>query len=401
MINLRLFPYIGFLKGLYFYTPIFAFYFLYNGVSLSNLILSQTLYSLFVFLGEVPTGLIADKFGQKFSIILGYIIEAFGISVILFMPNIFGLYLSDSIRGIGGSFISGSEEALIYESVKKSGRHNFQKVYGNFLSNQQVGFVVATALSGIAYSRLGSDSFVILILATVVSLIVAICISMFLTDFKAEIMDPLQGSQGFVMLKQAFLLIRNNTTIFTLLVVSILTIGQEYFIQDVYQPYFDQNGVHPIWIGLTISIGTFINIFATRYVYILEKYLSLEKILFILIFPLGLSYIFMAIFPMPIVLVILYILMNVLFDLQTPIVSDYVNSHTKSSIRTTVLSSISLFRRFFQIFFTWILATVLGIWNMEISLIVQGSYLIVGITIGYYLLVRCGCSHKIPLSKRL
>ena len=103
----------------------------------------------------------------------------------------------------------------------------------------------------------------------------------------------------------------------------------------------------------------------------------------------------MAFILHPVFLVGLYILMNGLFNLQAPIVSDYINTRTKSSIRTTVLSGISFVRRFFQVFITWALGISVGVFGIQTSLVFQGVYLIVGIAIGYYLLVRCGCTYKV------
>ena len=395
MRNIRIFTTIGFLKGLYFYVPIFTFFLLAENVSLSAVVISQVFYSLFVFLGEVPTGLFADRFGQKTSIIFGYTIEAIGIALVIIFPTTIGLYIAYSMRGLGSSFLSGSEEALLYESVKQSGKNNFQKIYGQFLSNEQIGFIVSTAFAGFAYQYLGEQAFIPLIALTALCILCAGIASLFLKNFEAKITDASEGAGMFSLLKQSFSLIRRNDTIFTLTVVGALTITGEYFIQAVYQPHFEINHVTAFWVGAALSIGTILNVIATRNVYLLEKYLTLEKILLMLNITLGAAYIMMAFLLHPIFLVGLYVLMNGLFNLQAPIVSDYINTRTKSSIRTTVLSGISFVRRFFQVFITWALGVSVGVLGIQTSLVLQGVYLIIGISIGYYSLVRCGCTYKV------
>jgi MFS family permease len=395
MKNIRLFNIISFLKGLYFYIPIFTFFLLSKDISLSAVIISQTFYSLFTFLGEVPTGIFADRFGQKTSIVIGYILEAFGIVFILFYPTTLGLYIAFSIRGFADSFLSGSKEALLFETVKSLKTNDYQKRYGRIISNEQIGFVLATALCGLAYQQFGQSSFVPLIILTGVCLFGAGILSIFLTNYKTDILDESEGSGMFSVLKQSFGLIRKNSTIFTLTIVGVLTITGEYFVQGVYQPYFQTNGVPPFWIGASLSVGIILNIIATRYVYLLERYFTLEKILLYLNGLLGLAYILMAVFLHPIFLIGLYVLMNGIFGLQTPIVSDYINTRTKSSIRATVLSGISFIRRFFQLFLTWGIGICVGVFGVQMSLLFWGLYLLIGIGISYYLLVRCGCTHKI------
>ncbi len=395
MKNIKLFNIISFLKGLYFYIPIFTFFLLSKDISLPAVIISQTFYSLFTFIGEVPTGIFADYFGQKTSIIIGYILESFGIIFILFYPTTLGLYVAFSIRGLADSFLSGSKEALLFETVKHLKTNDYQKRYGRIISNEQIGFVIATALCGILFQKFGQDSFTPLIVLTGLCLFGAGLLSIFLTDYKTDILNESDGSGMFSVLKQSFSLIRKNTTIFTLTIVGVLTITGEYFVQGVYQPYFHTNNVSPFWIGASLSVGIILNIIATRYVYLLEKYFTLEKILLYLNLLLGSAYILMAVLLHPIFLIGLYILMNGIFGLQTPIVSDYINTRTKSHIRATVLSGISFIRRFFQIFLTWAIGVSVGIFGTQPSLLLWGLYLLIGITIGYYLLIRCGCTHKI------
>jgi MFS family permease len=392
--NLKILKTIGFLKGLYFYIPIFTFFLLAEHVSLTAIIISQVFYSLFTFIGEVPTGIFADRFGQKVSIILGYTIEALGIALVIIFPTTIGLYIAYSMRGLAGSFLSGSEEALLFESVKHSGTNDYQKIYGHFLSNEQIGFIVSTAFAGLAYHYCGTQSFVPLIMVTSVCILGAGIASFFLKDYTAKVPEA-EGTGMFSTLKESFSLIRRNNTIFTLMIVGVLTIAGEYFIQAVYQPHFAAHNVPAFWVGVALSLGTLLSIIATRNAYLIEKHFTLEKILLILNLALGAAYILMAFLLHPIFLVGLYILMNGLFDLQAPIVSDYINTRTKSSIRTTVLSGISFVRRFFQVFITWILGISVGVLGIQTSLVLQGVYLIVGIGIGYYLLVRCGCTYKV------
>lgn len=262
------------------------------------------------------------------------------------------------------------------------------------MSNEQIGFIIGTALAGLVYQYWGAQSFIPLIIFTSVCIFGTGVASLFLKDYTTKAPEA-EGAGMFPVLKESFSLIRRNDIIFTLMIVGVLTIAGEYFIQAVYQPHFATNNVPSIWVGFALSLGTLLSVVATRNVHLLEKYFTLEKILLILNVTLGAAYILMAFLLHPIFLVGLYILMNGLFNLQAPVVSDYINTRTKSSIRTTVLSGISFVQRFFQVFIIWALGISVGVFGIQTSLVFQGLYLIVGIAIGYYLLVRCGCTYKV------
>ena len=103
----------------------------------------------------------------------------------------------------------------------------------------------------------------------------------------------------------------------------------------------------------------------------------------------------MAVFVTPIALVPLFIVLKGLFNAQAPIVSDYVNENTPNHIRATVLSMMSVVRTLGQIFARVLLALAVGTFGINRTLKLQGLYMLGGIAIGYWLLVKCGCTHRI------
>jgi len=267
--TIKLFKVIGFLKGLYFYIPIFTLFLVSKDISVSAAVFAQGIYSLTTFLGEVPTGIFADKFGQKTSIIVGYLLEAIGIVLVLLVPTTWGLYAAFGLRGFSSSFLSGSEEALLFESVKAEQKtEKYQKVYAGFLSNEQAGFIAAAAIAGLAYSQWSDKAFVPLILLTALAVGMAGILALFIKSRSGLVQNQAEGSRMLSILSEGFALIRKNETIFTLTLVAVLTIGAEYFLQGVYQPYFENNQVPAVWIGLVLSLGAVVNMVATRYVYL-------------------------------------------------------------------------------------------------------------------------------------
>lgn len=397
MYNLTLFRFQALFRNFYLYMPVQTFFLLSHGIPLEAVVFSTTFYSLFAFLGEVPTGVFADSYGQKISLIFGYTIEGLGLLLVFLFPSVMGLYAGASLQGFAGAFLSGSEEALLYETVQAHKRTDYQKVYAQFLADGQASFMVATALAGVLYQTYGAASWSGLMLGTAISTLLAGVCALFLTDYKGDLPPDLAdtGSKALETVREGFKLILKNDTIFTLTLVTLLTVAGEYFLLGVYQPHFEAHNVSAFWIGAVLSLGAFLNIVATRNIHRLENRFRLPTLLLFLNGILGLLYLGLAFFTFPVVLILLYVAMNGLFNLQTPIVSDYINTRTSSRVRATVLSGISFVRRFFQIGFTWVLGSIVGIWGIGTGLATQGVYLLIGAALSYYLLVRCGCAHKV------
>jgi len=82
-----------------------------------ELLLMGTAIELAILLGEVPTGVVADVFSRKWSVVLG----AFFLSIAQFASGLVGeweLYLlTQFIWGIGWTFISGAEIAWVTDEV--------------------------------------------------------------------------------------------------------------------------------------------------------------------------------------------------------------------------------------------------------------------------------------------
>lgn len=378
------------LWGLYFYIPIFALYFSDNGVSISAVIFAQVLYSVFLFLWEIPTGIVADRFGQKNSVIVGYFLELVWVSLLLFFPTTIGLYISYSLRWLAGSCISGSEEALWYESCKIE-HISYKKFSSNCTALELLGYTIATATAWIVLQYYGSSSYERLIGGTVIALLIVFVLSIFLKSYRESVELPLSPKQ---LIRQTILLFQSNDTIRTLLFVSLLTLNGQYFLEAVYPLQFQSVVLEPLRTGLALTIGGLVNIGVSKYMYILEEYLTYEKILLLVHVAMGIGYL-MIWLPYSVLVLIWFIMTCGLFNSHNSVTSDYINQEIEPAIRATTLSSLSFVRTGGQIIARLLLWICVWWFWVSWSLYVQWWYLLVWIGISYWLLVRCGCVNKV------
>ena len=382
-------------KGMAFYLPIVSLFFISQGVDLSLIVISQVFYAVFYLVGNIPAGVLADKIGHKQSIVLSGFVAAIAYVLMVIIPGGFGLLVSYGLRGLSKSFVSGSDESLMYESVRASddGNNNFRRAWGIYSSNDIVGFAASTLIAGLVLAQYGSNSYVPLILITGLTEVVALGIALTLKNPPKLPQAVKQKSAALV--RSSLNLIRTNKTVFTLLLVPILTFSGEYFLYSVYQPYFQSAGVEPIYIGLVLTIGAIVNFFALRNSHRLENYLPLEKIVPSLSIMLAIAYGIMAVFTTPFLLIASFIAAKGLFNTQSPIISDYIHENTDSSIRATVTSSIAFIQQFFQIIARIVLGVLIGAIGISGTLKVQALYLLVGAIIAYFVMVACGCTRRI------
>lgn len=387
---------IEFVDGMFFANIVTNLFAISQGVSLSNAVIAQSIFAGTVFLSEIPTGFIADKFGRNVSMSLGYLLNALGLLIIIFSPTTLGLYAMNVIRAVGTAMVSGANEALLYEASEEEGL-SYKKQSSIVTSNGIAGLALAGFIAAIALGVYGSASFVPLILITSAFQLFITVFSLTLKDGSRQIKHKSVVKQEvklFSSLSKTFNLMRSNKTIFALTMIGLLATCNEYFLYGTYGPHFEASGVGNFWVGAAFSIGLIVNFALQRYAYLIENYLTFEKA-FALIKILSIAgYFGLALATKSPLIVILVISTIGVFNLERPIVSDYANQEIESSVRATVLSGMSLASRMMKMILTLFLGLIIAGGSLKLGYFAQASFMTVGLAISYWLLVRCGCVRR-------
>jgi DHA3 family tetracycline resistance protein-like MFS transporter len=87
------------------------------GLTPLQLVLVGTMLEASVFLFEVPTGVVADVYSRRLSIVAGYILMGLGFLVEGLFPAFAPILLAQAIWGIGYTFTSGATQAWISDEI--------------------------------------------------------------------------------------------------------------------------------------------------------------------------------------------------------------------------------------------------------------------------------------------
>lgn len=88
------------------------------GLNPLQLVLIGTILELSILLFEMPTGLVADYFGRKRSLIIGTAIIGFAHLLEGSFPEFWAIAIGSALWGIGWTFISGAEQAWISDELE-------------------------------------------------------------------------------------------------------------------------------------------------------------------------------------------------------------------------------------------------------------------------------------------
>ncbi len=104
-------------------------FFLLHGLNLTQVFLLQSIFSVAVLLWEIPSGLIADRFGRAFSIKLSAPFAAVSMIAYGLSNQFWQFVIWELVLAISYGLISGIDTALLYDSLKADGREReFKKL---------------------------------------------------------------------------------------------------------------------------------------------------------------------------------------------------------------------------------------------------------------------------------
>lgn len=300
------------------------------------------------------------------------------------------------VRGIGIGFRDGADEALLYDSYveEKGSPDGYSKEFGKLISNDTLGFVIATALAGLAVQLLGSNSYKPLIIATALATFGSLWLASTLRTCKRHV-EHLGKANLIQQLKSGAKVVRRNHTIFALTIFGLLTLSGEYFLRQTYQPLFETMAVPALFLGLALSAGKLLNFVATRNVHRLEKYLTVDRILLLITLALGVSYVLLGMANAAWAVVVVFMLIQGLLNSQQPVISDYINQQIAPGQRSTTLSTVSFVQNIGQVIARLLLGVSIGAIGLGHTYVAQGLYLIIGGIIGVWYIRSCGCVHKV------
>ena len=130
--NLRLLPWWWVLRWAWLGEGIWVIYLTdTRGLTLGQALLFEAVFSAVVIATELPTGMVADRFGRRVSLIVGTaaVIVAFlafgtGSSLVVLM-------IAYALFGLGETSFSGADTAMLYDTLKATGReHTFTQWHG-------------------------------------------------------------------------------------------------------------------------------------------------------------------------------------------------------------------------------------------------------------------------------
>ena len=353
--------------------PVIILFFQENNFSLTEIMFLQALYSFSLALFEIPSGYIADIFGRKKSIVISTILSFSGYLLFCFYDSFQTFCIAEILIGIGASMISGSDSALLYDTlIETKSKKNYTKIEGR---NYAIGnFSEATA--AILGGFLAVSSIYLPIYVQTIVLSLSIPISLSLVEPKINTKNKLERSFKTIIQIISYTIIDNKKLKWLVIYSSamgVATLSIAWFAQ----PFFKLINIPLVYFGILWAVLNFSAGLTSFNAHLIYKKNNIYNTLIFL--AISMSILFIIIALQQTLLAILFILFIYLIrGVVTPILRNEINLNTESRQRATVLSVRSFIIRIsFAIF-----APILGFLADNFSLSI--SFLTIGILTGLF-----------------
>lgn len=138
----------GFLKNLRFFDPFIILFFREMGMSFLNIGVLFSIREVSTNILEVPTGVIADAYGRRKSMIAAFLSYLLSFTIFYLFPNFFLYSVAMILFASGEAFRSGTHKAMILEYLRIKGIENMKvEYYGHTRAFSQLGSSISSLIS--------------------------------------------------------------------------------------------------------------------------------------------------------------------------------------------------------------------------------------------------------------
>jgi len=344
----RLYFLYEFLSGMHFLGAVLMVFFTdWGGVNETVALSLQSWFLLAIFLLEVPTGVVADCWGRKYSVALGSFITAIGAIVYSTYPSIYLFVIGETLMATGVALTSGANKALLFDTLIQEGRED--DCTAAWSIGRSIHLLAISLGTSIGSLMIASNWGLNMPMRyTAIPVILAGIVVAMIPEPKI-IKQKKEGVRNYWNLaKEGFAVIHDHPLLRRWTINSILVAVGGYFVLWLYQPLATSIQVSTEYFGFLATFLVIAEVAALNAYSVIRKtkwgshFFSIGAIL------IGMSFLSAAVYPSVYTLGILLAFGGGLGLTRMELVGSEMNRYIESHNRATINSVISMYSRVFQ-----------------------------------------------------
>jgi Arabinose efflux permease len=311
-----------------------------RGLSLTQATIVDLTFLIVATFGEVPTGIVADTYGRKVSMVIGSVLMGVSMLAWPIAPTIPLVVIAYAGMAFGFTFLSGAEEALFFESLKRLGRsEDYQRLAGQIGATTLGAFALGNAASGL----LATVDLIVPFLAGGLCIIAMLVIVLTLREPPNELQPDSQARKSYrQVLRDALAVMKKRPALrypmFYLAFVPLAATLMETFLV---QPQAILFGVPIAGIGFVVMAVQLTNILGSNWSQQISTRLGEKRVIYLSPLVIVASLVLLAALQVLPSLTLIAVIGFVTAVLR-PLVMNLIHAEVSDNIRATALSLLSL-----------------------------------------------------------
>lgn len=347
-------------------SAIWVLYLGFKGMSLVQIGLLEGIFHITGFISEIPTGALADLFGRKRMIVIGRVTSLISAIIMLFSNSFAGFAIGFILSAWGYNLNSGSEEALIYDTLKVLNKEDeYLKINGRINLIIEISQGLAVFIGGILSQINFSFSYIAAIVVGILSLVASFNFIEIKIEEKYE--EEITIVKHF---KSSINILKNNKILLNILMFFPLIYTFSAIIYFYGQRFLSDLGYSRINISIIFLFNGILSSFgAILSNKIYEEFKNRSWLIISII--ISFLIILMGCVNKKISILI-FLIIGFLTSILQPISSKMINSMVESKQRATIISVESMFYSLMMIILFPICGFVGDVISLEVSFRVIG-----------------------------
>ena len=333
--NVRLYYRFRFAQNMLIIGPVLVPYMLFKGLSYAEILTLQSLSAVAVVLFEVPTGVVADRLSRKLSLVLSSILMGVGLAMYIVFEGFLLFAMAELLFGLGMTFSSGADSAMLYESLERLGRKSeYSTIEAKVMANIYVGQAVGSIASSLLYTVC---PYIPLWISVGMLLLSSLISGMFTEPEGKAKSNRSYFAHVIKCFGNTFSVPRIRWAIYYAALMGVMLRASFW----LYEPYFRVIRLDIALFGIVFAFFNLVSAFSSRYLVKVVKDQRPRKVLTGLGFMMAGAY-FLPLLSLGYWAIALLALGQVVRGMYMPVMRFYINNQIEDEFRATVLSIVSL-----------------------------------------------------------
>ncbi|GFO63196.1 MFS transporter [Geomonas paludis] len=225
------------------------------GLSLTQILLLQSIFSVATLALDYPAGYVSDRLGYRCALNIASVLGIIGWGIYIWADSFATVLLAEITLGMSLSFISGSDSALLFETLRAQGEEqSYARHQGRMHGFAQAGEAAGAVLAGVIYAYQPRLPFILQVAVWGAGLLVT---RRLVESPRAHAPARSHLAEALATARYAF---RDNRHLrYTILLNTVLGVASFYPVWLI-QPYMQHAGVPvawfgPVWAGANLTVA--------------------------------------------------------------------------------------------------------------------------------------------------